>query len=82
MRISDARKGLRVQLTDDARRRFALTYAQDWRVLGSLTSGRIKASPAEFPGHEEGLFVRVKWDALPTPEYWNIAELALSGGAR
>ncbi len=73
MKISEARKGLRVTLSEPVANRYTGTYAEPWRVAGTLTSGRILHSK---PPYEEGLFVRVKWDALTTPESWHLEDLA------
>lgn len=64
MKIGEARKGLRVRLVDSH---------YETRPTGSLTSGRIKYSQ---PPYEEGLLVRVRWDGMPTPEYWHLVDLA------
>ena len=75
MRISDARRGLRVTLTPKVAVRFKDPYSASWRVAGSLTSGRVLR---QRPGYEEGLYVRVKWDTMPTPESWSLMDLALT----
>ena len=71
MKISEARKGVRVTLRNHPK---PTCYSYPWRLAGTLTSGRVRN---QLPGHEEGLFVRVKWDATPTPENWNIADLTV-----
>lgn len=72
---------MRVQLTPEVRARYLLPtdIAIDLRRSmliprneGTLTSGRILR---QRPGYEEGLFVRVKWDGLATPESWHIRDL-------
>jgi len=81
MKISEAKKGLRVQLSAKARALHTLepeTAAQLGRSMliprefGTLISGRILKNK---PGHEEGLFVRVIWDGLRTPESWHLVDL-------
>ena len=81
MKISEARKGLRVRLSDEAKARHTLPadIAIDLRRSmliprheGTLRSGRVLHSQ---PPYEEGLFVYVKWDGLPTPEKWHLADL-------
>ena len=67
MLIRDAIKGRRVVLADLSRYDPLIP-----RVEGTLTSGRVKASS---PPYEEGLYVRVKWDGLTTPEYWHLTDL-------
>ena len=69
--MSDAVKGLRVCLAPAAFKRFEDSMIV--RRFGTLTSGRVLR---QLPGHEEGLFVRVKWDGLTTPENWHLADLA------
>ena len=69
MLMREAHKDLRVQLTPEARSR---QFHADWRVAGLLTSGRLHHSQ---PPYEEGLMLRVKWDGMPTPEYWHLADL-------
>lgn len=74
MKISDAqgKKGLRVRLTEELRDRQREAMIQ--RHGGVLTSGRVIR---QKPGHEEGLYVRVKWDGMPTPENWHLVDLEL-----
>lgn len=81
MKISEAKKSLRVRLSEEARLRLTLDpdVAADLgrsmlipRELGTLTSGRVLR---QRPGYEEGLFVRVKWDDLATVESWHLVDL-------
>lgn len=81
MKISEVRGKMRVRLIPEVRARYLLpTDSQiDFRRTmlnpregGTLTSGRILR---QRPGYEEGLFVRVRWDGLPTPESWHISDL-------
>jgi len=81
MRISEARKGLRVCLSDEARKRYTLPTDIQIdlkramlipRIVGTLRSGRVLHSQ---PPHEEGLFVYVVWDGLSTPEPWHLTDL-------
>lgn len=68
--MSEPYKGMRVALTPEAFRRF-----QDSLIVrrhGTLTSGRILPSRGRVV---EGLYVRVKWDGLTTPESWDISDL-------
>lgn len=79
--MSDVKGRMRVRLMPEVRARYLLPTdsAIDLRRSmlnpregGTLTSGRILR---QRPGYEEGLFVRVKWDEMPTPESWHIADL-------
>lgn len=81
MKISEVRGGMRVRLIPEVRTRYLLPTdaAIDLRrsmlnprEAGTLTSGRVLR---QRPGYEEGLFVRVKWDEMPTPENWHIGDL-------
>lgn len=74
MKISEAegKKGLRVRLIEKLRDRQRGSLIQ--RTGGALTSGRILR---QLPGHEEGLFVRVRWDGMPSPENWHLEDLEL-----
>lgn len=72
MKISEAKKGLRVRLTDKAREPHKGSFSDAWRVHGTLTSGRVLPSRGKVV---EGLYVRVKWDAMPTPESWDLTDL-------
>lgn len=67
MKMGEARKGLRVYPADPTKFNPLIP-----RVEGTLTSGRITTFQ---PPYEEGLFVRVKWDGMPTPEYWHLTDL-------
>lgn len=79
--MSEVKGKMRVVLAPEARARHLLPtdLAIDLRRSmliprdgGTLTSGRILR---QRPGYEEGLFVRVMWDGLRTPESWHIADL-------
>lgn len=83
MRISEAKKGLRVRLADEVRKRYLLDtdLAIDLRrsmlnprEAGTLRSGRVLRSDTA-KGYEEGLVVYVKWDEMPTPEAWHLTDL-------
>lgn len=88
MKISEVRGKMRVCLSDEVRDRYTLPIDTQIdlkrrmlipRVVGTLTSGRILR---QRPGYEEGLFVRVKWDGLPTPENWHLSDLVPAKEAR
>lgn len=81
MKISEVKGKMRVRLTPEVRERHTLPVDTQIdlrrsmlipREGGTLTSGRILR---QRPGYEEGLFVRVKWDGLPTPESWHLRDL-------
>lgn len=83
MRISEARKGLRVRLSDEAKARYTLDIdtqidlKRDMlipRREGTLRSGRVIR--LDTSKYEEGLVVYVLWDGLRTPEAWHLADLA------
>ena len=71
MKMGEARKGLRVCLKEPQKE-----PSRTWhpRNAGALTSGRILYGHAPY---EEGLYVRVKWDAMPTPENWHLEYLSV-----
>ncbi len=84
MKISESKKGLRVRLTDAVRVQYIMPIdAQidlgrtmlNPREAGTLRSGRVLR---QRPGYEEGLFVYVKWDEMPTPEAWHIHDLEIA----
>lgn len=80
MKISEAKKGLRVRLAPSVRERGYErgTYSAKWRLAGTLRSGRVIASR---PPYAEGLCVYVKWDGMPTPEKWHLEDLCISTAA-
>lgn len=73
MKMSEAKKGLRVCLTPEAYRRNDSPLIQ--RHFGTLTSGRVVALKRPY---EEGLVCRVKWDGLTTPENWHLTDLRIA----
>lgn len=73
MRISESRKGLRVQLTK--RRRELLTLPDGTmhpRHVGTIRSPKPIASR---PPYGEDVCVYVIWDGMPTPEKWSLLDL-------
>jgi hypothetical protein len=73
MKMSEVTGKMRVRLSAAAASRHETAIKNGWRSpTGSLTSGRILASKPPF---EEGLFVRVQWDGMPTPESWHLLDL-------
>ena len=73
MKMSDVKGKMRVHLSQAAAKRNTAAIKHGWRsTTGTLTSGRILASK---PPYEEGLFVRVQWDGMPTPENWHLLDL-------
>ena len=78
MKMSEVRGKMRVRLSAAAAERNDTAIKNGWRSqVGTLTSGRILR---QKPGYEEGLFVRVKWDGMPTPESWHLLDLDAEGG--
>ena len=82
MKISEAKKGLRVRLTPKVKARYTLDIDVQIdlrramlipRDLGTLRSGRVLT--AHKVGEEEGAFVVVMWDGLRSPEKWHLTEL-------
>jgi hypothetical protein len=75
MRISDAKKGLRVQLTKTARERLTLP---DGRMPIPRHAGTIR-SPKPYanqpPYDTEAIGVYVVWDGLAAAEWWSLLDL-------
>lgn len=75
MKISDAKKGLRVQLTATAQRRQMLP---DGSMPIPRHAGTIR-SPKPFahqpPYDTEAVGVYVNWDGLKAAEWWNLLDL-------
>lgn len=77
LRISEVRKGMRVQLAfavPVGRARGGAGIGEPGRVAGTVLSPR--AFTLKRP-YEEGIGVRVLWDGFRTPEFWHLADLML-----
>lgn len=82
MKISEAKKGLRVMLSTETLAQHmldpdvAISLDRSMlisRHLGTLRSGRVIRLR---PPYEEGLVVYVVWDGLKTPEAWHLTDLS------
>lgn len=74
MKISEAKKGLRVQLTEPRRKH--LTFPDGTmafpRHIGTIRSPKPIASQ---PPYGEDVCVYVVWDGMRTPEKWSLLDL-------
>lgn len=74
MKISDAKKGLRVQLTAERQKHERLPDGSTphSRFVGTIRSPKPIASQ---PPYGEDVCVYVIWDGMPTPEKWSLLDL-------
>ena len=74
MKISEAKKGLRVQLTPKVRGYHTLPDGTmpHPRHVGTIRSPKPIASQ---PPYGEAICVYVIWDGMPTPEKWSILDI-------
>jgi hypothetical protein len=75
MKISDVRKGMRVQLAHGVPVGLARSGVGNGgtpRIHGTVLSPKPIASR---PPYEENLTVRVQWDGFRTPEHWSLVDL-------